>query len=892
MGTIDEAYTNNNNDNEQSSSELVNGTKLSAMIPSPVPNHTVTAPESAKDESLGRLKYESMRLLTFDKWPASAKVEPRKIAKAGFFYTGQYAEAKCLWCDCVITTWEYGDQVMTRHRSASPDCPFVRDVSDNIPLLASTTSSNNIMSPLSEEPHINNESDVDRVDYGPHNNIGINENTDSVNSNMDTYNDNNDGDEVGSHIEPYSNRRLQDTRRMSSPRPQNDTRASIVSERISPPQRTSGGDWRHPNSGRRLSGDFMNRPTINTLMSPDINDDVYKYESERLKTFDAWPISFIRPADLANAGFVYTGRGDCVRCVFCREHVGDWDEDDFPHTEHRALFPHCPFVRGLDVGNVAVSAENRGIQERLGLVHSQSQHANLSSRRDDLSREMTPNRSNDQRPRRNSSNIQTRTDLTGNTRLRPSSGRSSTSYQRQHSDQPQRPRSTSYDNYTPFDRNFMELSSRPQAGASSSDMMEESYDEAGIRPRTGGPEKGVLHLMNTTRGNKQDGGGNKRNGASSSATASGQPEDLGIIRHSGPANPKYSTVEARTRTFREWPPALRQQPAQLSEAGFFYIGLSDQVKCFYCDGGLRNWQPEDDPWTEHSRWFSECGFVRLVKGDEFISKCINSHPPVPVQGVPVVSRDRSRNAVSETELQQMMSSPLVHQVLAMGIDSTRVKKALKQRIQETGSGFKFASELVEATLMHGERNPAPMSYQANQGASLLGAGPMIPSTSTSTSNPPVPSHPQPHHPESQILSNTVSPYNPTADTSIILPSGNPSTHRESSTLNLPSDSSSRTCSSAPGTLETRNTSESGVMESSPMQPGQKETNLGDPSIDLEVENRRLKDQRTCKICMDREIGVVFLTCGHLISCVQCAPALKDCPLCRQTIVGTVKTYMS
>ena len=63
------------------------------------------------DEVLDRLKYESSRLLTFDKWPASAKVEPRKIAKAGFFYTGQYAEAKCLWCNCVITTWDYGDQV-------------------------------------------------------------------------------------------------------------------------------------------------------------------------------------------------------------------------------------------------------------------------------------------------------------------------------------------------------------------------------------------------------------------------------------------------------------------------------------------------------------------------------------------------------------------------------------------------------------------------------------------------------------------------------------------------------------------------------------------------------------------------------------------------------------
>ena len=66
----------------------------------------------------------------------------------------------------------------------------------------------------------------------------------------------------------------------------------------------------------------------------------------------------------------------------------------------------------------------------------------------------------------------------------------------------------------------------------------------------------------------------------------------------------------------------------------------------------------------------------------------------------------------------------------------------------------------------------------------------------------------------------------------------------------------------------------------------------EPNVDLELENRRLKDQRTCKICMDREIGVVFLTCGHLISCVQCAPALRDCPLCRHPIVCTVKTYIS
>ena len=48
MGTIDEAYTNNNNDNEHSSTELINRTKHTAMIPAPVQNHSLTTSESVK----------------------------------------------------------------------------------------------------------------------------------------------------------------------------------------------------------------------------------------------------------------------------------------------------------------------------------------------------------------------------------------------------------------------------------------------------------------------------------------------------------------------------------------------------------------------------------------------------------------------------------------------------------------------------------------------------------------------------------------------------------------------------------------------------------------------------------------------------------------------------
>merc|ERR1712223_783519 len=213
MGTIDEAYVNNNNnDNDGSDSEVINRTKFPTMIPSTVQNNTnLTASETVKNETLNRLKYESSRLLTFDKWPASAKVEPRKIAKAGFFYTGQYAEAKCLWCDYVITTWEYGDQVMTRHRSASPDCPFVRDVSDNIPLLTSATSSSNIMSPQYDENTTNVDPSFDRVDFGGQNATGSNNHTSAINTNTEADTQTEHQDETS---DMYTNRMSEDTTRL------------------------------------------------------------------------------------------------------------------------------------------------------------------------------------------------------------------------------------------------------------------------------------------------------------------------------------------------------------------------------------------------------------------------------------------------------------------------------------------------------------------------------------------------------------------------------------------------------------------------------------------------------------------------------------------------------
>lgn len=63
-------------------------------------------------------------------------------------------------------------------------------------------------------------------------------------------------------------------------------------------------------------------------------------------------------------------------------------------------------------------------------------------------------------------------------------------------------------------------------------------------------------------------------------------------------------------------------------------------------------------------------------------------------------------------------------------------------------------------------------------------------------------------------------------------------------------------------------------------------------VSLEEENRLLKEARLCKICMDGEVGIVFLPCGHLTTCVNCAPNLEDCPVCRSAIKATVRTFLS
>ncbi|XP_050096407.1 death-associated inhibitor of apoptosis 1-like [Anopheles aquasalis] len=89
-----------------------------------------------------------------------------------------------------------------------------------------------------------------------------------------------------------------------------------------------------------------------------------------------------------------------------------------------------------------------------------------------------------------------------------------------------------------------------------------------------------------------------------------------------PEYPEYALESDRLRSLTDWPTALPQKPQQLSDAGFFYTGRGDQVRCYYCGGGLMHWELDDDPWEQHAMWYSNCKYLQQMKDRSFIERCL------------------------------------------------------------------------------------------------------------------------------------------------------------------------------------------------------------------------------------------------------------------------------
>ena len=105
---------------------------------------------------------------------------------------------------------------------------------------------------------------------------------------------------------------------------------------------------------------------------------------------------------------------------------------------------------------------------------------------------------------------------------------------------------------------------------------------------------------------------------------------------------------------------------------FLLVETGDHVKCFCCDGALRNWEPNDDPWVEHARWFSRCNFLVSVKGNEYIKTILAGHQ---VRRIEKYKFFKRRKLNSKSNLQQTSTET--------SEDSVQEEKKVTDQVEKT-----------------------------------------------------------------------------------------------------------------------------------------------------------------------------------------------------------------
>ena len=86
------------------------------------------------------------------------------------------------------------------------------------------------------------------------------------------------------------------------------------------------------------------------------------YEKFRIESFYNWPAPYVSVPLLAKNGFYYSGKGDRVRCNFCKVEIHDWCSDDTPRNEHQKFSPNCPFNNNQSTDNIVIIAEKTNSQ--------------------------------------------------------------------------------------------------------------------------------------------------------------------------------------------------------------------------------------------------------------------------------------------------------------------------------------------------------------------------------------------------------------------------------------------------------------------------------------------------------------------------------------------------
>ncbi|XP_060560754.1 inhibitor of apoptosis protein-like [Ruditapes philippinarum] len=324
-----------------------------------------------------------------------------------------------------------------------------------------------------------------------------------------------------------------------------------------------------------------------------------KYEMLRFCTLRSFPKGN-KPyiTRLAGAGFYYANEGDEVVCYCCARRRRNWTEFENPMEVHRELNPNCSFL--IRNSEVNVSVRRQSIEKSTGESHSNLTTINRGQSNANFHNELTEVKV--------SSAFETGSQIQTNQNSEHSSFASNVISSRE--------------------RN-QSVSLLPVDVPQTSSENQSSNNSTGLRHWSEEDDQWIEHSRwsNECSYVRQIRG---REFVNIVQMAVHKPEMnqfqhkelkawIGSVSSSvAPKHPNYISQSSRLSSYSDCGDIVIP-PDRLAQAGFFYAGFGDCVRCFQCGFGLRHWSEEDDPWIEHSRWSNECSYVRQIRGREFVN---------------------------------------------------------------------------------------------------------------------------------------------------------------------------------------------------------------------------------------------------------------------------------
>jgi hypothetical protein len=90
-----------------------------------------------------------------------------------------------------------------------------------------------------------------------------------------------------------------------------------------------------------------------------------------------------------------------------------------------------------------------------------------------------------------------------------------------------------------------------------------------------------------------------------------------------PSNPDMEALENRKQSFigLSWDQNIPVKVKVSTEAGFYYRGFNDMVKCFHFSIPVCEWAEGNGPLIGHAKYSPKCIVLKLNHSEEFIKEC-------------------------------------------------------------------------------------------------------------------------------------------------------------------------------------------------------------------------------------------------------------------------------